>query len=177
MATNPNPFASKSGDTQSSRSMNVQLRIDDKDLKDFLRVMNSMGKEANTELKKEVLKISEMTATTLRFSASSKRQKIIANTIKARYDRLPTISIGGSKKITGYSRNGGTVGDMLYGVEFGARKGYLRNGGRSFPTRSNPTPSGGNNGWWIFPTLRKVQPEIRRRWYQAVDELIEQWSN
>jgi hypothetical protein len=174
---NPNAVSWKGGDTQSSRTMGVTIRVDDKDLRDFLRVMNSMGKEANTELKKEVLKISEMTATALRFSASSKRQKIIANTIKARYDRLPTVSIGGSKKITSYSRNGGTVGDMLYGVEFGAIKGYLKNGGRSFPTRSYPTPSGGNTGWWIFPTLRKMQPEIRRRWYQAVDELIDQWSN
>jgi hypothetical protein len=177
MASNPNPFSWKGGDTQSSRTMGVSLRVDDADLKDFLRVMNSMGKEANTQLKKEVEKISWMTATALRFSASSKRQKIIANTIKAKYDRMPTISIGGSKKITAYDRNGGTVGDMLYGVEFGARRGYLDNGGRSFPTRSYPTASGGNNGWWIFPTLRKMQPEIRRRWYQAVDELIDQWSN
>lgn len=177
MATNPNPFSSKGGDSQSSRTMSVSLRVDDQDLKDFLKVMNSMGKEANTELKDEVLKISGVMATALRFSASSKRQKIIANTIKSRYDRLPTISIGGSKKITSYNRKGGTVGDMLFGVEFGARQPYLKNGGRSFPVRSYPTPSGGNNGWWIFPTLRKMQPEIRRRWYQAVDDLIEKWDD
>lgn len=172
------PVSWKSGKTQSERSLSVSLRIDDQDLKDFLKVMNSMGKEANNELKDEVLSISEMMATALRFSASSKRQKIAANTIRARYDRLPTISIGGSKKITSYNRKGGTVGDMLFGVEFGAKLPYLRNGGRSFPTRSAMYgTTGGSKGYWIFPTLRKMQPEIRRRWYQAVDDLIEKWDD
>jgi hypothetical protein len=172
------PVSWKSGQAQSERSLSVALHIDDKDLKDFLRVMNTMGKEANNELRDDVLKISEVMATALRFSASSKRQKIAANTIRARYDRLPTISIGGSKKITSYNRKGGTVGDMLYGVEFGARKGYLKNGGRSFPTRSAPYgTTGGSRGYWIFPTLRRMQPEIRRRWYQAVDDLIEKWDD
>jgi hypothetical protein len=156
--------------------MNVTIRIDDQDLKDFLSVMNKMNKEANKELKDEVMDISRMTATALRLAAISPRQKIIADTIQARYDRIPTISIGGSKKITSYKRGGGTVGDILFGVEFGARRALLRNGGRAFPPRSAPTSNGGSKGYWLFPTLTKLQPEIRRRWYQAVDNLIDDWS-
>lgn len=165
---------------QRQRSMTVTLGIDDQDLKDFLKVMNRMGKEANTELKREVIKISEITAMSLRFSASSARQKIIANTIRAGYDRMPTIRIGGSKKISRNAKygKGGTVGDALFGVEFGAKQPFLKNGGRAFPTRSAMYGSkGGMKGYWIFPTLRNMQPEIRRRWYQAVDDLLEIWDN
>lgn len=173
---NNSPLATKRG-ASSSSSMNVTIRIDDQDLKDFLAVMNKMNKEANTDLKREVLKISEMTATALRLSAISPRQKIIADSIRPRYDRIPTISIGGSKKIQSYKRGGGTVGDILFGVEFGARRAFLRNGGRAFPPRSAPMGvGGGSRGYWLFPTLRGLQPEIKRRWYQAVDDLIEDWG-
>lgn len=173
---NNSPLASKRGKSTADRSMNVTIRIDDQDLKDFLSVMNKMNKEANKELKDEVMDISRMTATALRLAAISPRQKIIADTIQARYDRIPTISIGGSKKITSYKRGGGTVGDIMFGVEFGARRALLRNGGRAFPPRSAPTAGGGSKGYWLFPTLTGLQPEIRRRWYQAVDNLIDDWS-
>lgn len=172
---NNSPLATKKGAGSSSR-MKVTIRIDDQDLKDFLSVMNKMNKEANNELKREVLKISDMTATALRLAAISPRQKIIGNTIRSSWDRIPTISIGGDKKITQYKRNGGTVGDILFGVEFGARRALLRNGGRAFPPRSAPLGGGGSRGYWLFPTLRDQQPEIRRRWYQAVDDLIEDWG-
>jgi hypothetical protein len=166
---------------QNKRTMNVTIGIDDQDLKDFLKVMNKMGKDANTDLKREVVKISEITAMALRFSASSTRQKIIGNTIRAGWDRLPTVRIGGSKKMSSrakYGDKGGTVGDALFGIEFGAHNNFLKNGGRSFPTRSVPYGTrGGLRGYWIFPTLRKMQPEIRRRWYQAVDDLLEVWDN
>lgn len=180
MSEIPNLSSWKTPAAQPKRSMNVTIGIDDQDLKDFLKVMNRMGKEANTELKKEVIKISELTAMALRFSASSTRQKAIANTIRAGYDRMPTVRIGGSKKISRKARygRGGTVGDALFGVEFGSRNNFLRNGGRSFPTRSAPMGTkGGSRGYWIFPTLRHMQPEIRRRWYQAVDDLMEIWDN
>jgi len=174
---NNSPLVDKRGMATSDRSMNVTIRIDDQDLKNFLSVMNKMNKEANTELKQEVLNISRMTATALRLSAISPRQKIIADTITPRYDRTPTISIGGSKKIQSYKRGGGTVGDILFGVEFGAQQAFLRNGGRAFPPRSAPAGfGGGSRGYWLFPTLRGLQPEIRRRWYQAVDNLIDDWS-
>lgn len=166
---------------QSARTMNVSLKVDDKDLLALLKALNKMDKEANTTLKREVYKISEMTATALRFGAVSKRQKIIANTIRPRWDRMPMVSIGGTKKMSSKSRYGrkdGTVGDALFGVEFGAHKPFLRNGGRAFPARSVPYGSkGGTRGYWIFPTLRKMQPEIKRRWYQTVDDVIDNWGN
>ena len=175
MASN-SPLSSKSG-MGSSSSMNITMRIDDQDLLDLLKALNKMSKEANTELKNEVTKISLMTATALRLAAISPRQKIIADTIRPRFDRMPTISIGGSKKITSYKRGGGTVGDILFGVEFGAKQAFLRNGGRAFPLRSAPAGvGGGSRGYWLFPTLRTLQPEISRRWYQAVDNLIEDWD-
>jgi hypothetical protein len=167
--------------SQSARSMNVSMKIDDQDLLALLKAMNTMDKESKTTLKREVFKISEMTATALRFGAVSKRQKIIANTIRARWDRVPTISVGGSKKMSSKAKYGdksGTVGDALFGVEFGAKQNFLKNGGRSFPARSVPYGSrGGLRGYWIFPTLRHMQPEIKRRWYQAVDDVIDNWSN
>jgi hypothetical protein len=70
---------------------------------------------------------------------------------------------------------------LLFGNEFGSdrnvfgSKGNFPNGGRKFPERS-PREGRGNKGYWIFPTLKAMQPEITRRWKNAVGEVYENWT-
>jgi len=148
----------------------ITIRIDDRDVKELQRAIFRIQKEAKDELKDEVMDIARYAATQFQRSAQTTRQRLIAQSIKARRDVTPVIEIGGNRRMN--VRGGATYSDMLFGVEFGAVNGFLRNKGRAFPYR---TPD--NRGYWIFPTARKIQPEITRRWYQAVDDMLDRWTN
>lgn len=124
--------------------------------------------------------------------------RAVAATTKARRDRVPTIVIGGnvrakvSRKATANNPKP-YAGDLVFGSEFGMRydkkatltrryrdkQGRWRtkqgtkvttrfpNGGAKFPTRS-PREGQGNKGYWIFPTLKRLQPRITRDYHEAV---------
>lgn len=60
---------------------------------------------------------------------------------------------------------------ILAGVEFGAK--FLKN----FPPR---TPrfglTRGSRGYFIWPTLRRIQPDIIRRWEEAFSKVVSEWD-
>jgi hypothetical protein len=88
------------------------------------------------------------------------------------------VYIGGSK---GRASGGANAGQLLFGNEFGSdrnvkgSKGAFPNGGYRFPDRS-PDEGKGSRGYWIFPTLKSMQPEIKRRWLKAVDNVFDLWA-
>jgi hypothetical protein len=97
----------------------------------------------------------------------------VAATIRANKDRIPNVTIGGSK---GRFSGGAVSGQVLFGSEFGGPAPF-ENGGRRFPDRSRPQGRG-NEGYGIFITLKKIQPELTRRWKDAVSKrVIEKWDN
>jgi hypothetical protein len=65
---------------------------------------------------------------------------------------------------------------VLFGSEFGGPAPF-ENGGRRFPERSRPQGRG-NEGYGIFITLKRIQPELTRRWKDAVNRrVIEKWDD
>ncbi len=64
---------------------------------------------------------------------------------------------------------GGTTQNLLYGTEFGSRK-Y-----KQFPIRS-PKEGRGNRGYFIYPTLRKIQPQIIAKWELAFDKILKEFN-
>jgi hypothetical protein len=103
---------------------------------------------------------------------------IVAQTVRANKDRIPNVTIGGSR---GRASGGANAGILLFGNEFGSDRntfgsaGNFPNGGYKFPART-PREGRGNRGYWIFPTLKAMQPEITRRWKNAVGEVYENWT-
>jgi hypothetical protein len=124
--------------------------------------------------------------------------RAVAATTKARKDRVPTIVIGGNARARVSRKGTASnpkpyAGDLVFGSEFGMRydkqatltrrykdkQGRWRtkqgtglttrfpNGGAKFPTRS-PREGQGNAGYWIFPTLKRLQPRITRDYHEAV---------
>jgi hypothetical protein len=149
----------------------------DVDVKRVLKVLNTMGKEANTELRSEVINISQGLAQAIVAAAGqapfTMQAQRVASTVRANRDRVPSITVGGSRgKLSG----GATAGTVVYGNEFGANDGqFFPNGGRRFPERS-PKKGRGNTGYWIFPTLTAMQPQLVRDWKEAVGKIFEKWG-
>jgi hypothetical protein len=59
---------------------------------------------------------------------------------------------------------GGTTQQVWGGYEFGSRK-Y-----KQFPTWS------GKRGWFIYPTLKGVQPDIVKKWEQAFGKIVGKYT-
>jgi hypothetical protein len=64
---------------------------------------------------------------------------------------------------------GGTTQDLWGGAEFGSNK-Y-----KQFPVWSG-REGRGSRGWFIYPTLRSVQPEIIKRWETAFADIVKKYD-
>ncbi|HSG52445.1 MAG TPA: hypothetical protein VLA40_10085 [Rheinheimera sp.] len=158
----------------------VQIKPDQRQLRGLYQAFKEMDVDSKTKLKNDVTLISAWSVGELKagaFGSPMQEQSLrVADTIRANKDRIPNVTIGGSK-----SRfSGGAVsGEVLFGNEFGASpasaNGAFPNGGRRFPFRS-PSKGRGNEGYWIFKTLTGIQPEVTRRWKQSVTEVLNNWN-
>ena len=150
------------------------------EIRALLKDLNEMDKESKNELKEKVKGISSWVAEEIKTAASYapmyKQAMRVAQTTRANKDRVPSVTIGGSRvKFSG----GAVSGDVLIGSEFGADptsvNGQFPNGGRRFPYRS-PQRGRGSEGYWIYPTLRLAQPRITREWHEACDDVLANWT-
>lgn len=164
----------------------IRLSAAPEDLRGLIYAINQMDKEANKNLKDEVASISKWSAQGIIASAYSApmpaQAAIVASSVRANRDRIPNVTVGGTRgrKTRGSANRAGVpAGVLLKGNEFGAyptsEAGRFPNGGRRFPYRS-PSRGRGNTGYWIFPELRSQQPEITRKWKQAVNKVLDNWS-
>ena len=160
----------------------ITVKPDLSDYKALLKAISVMNKESQGALKDEVASISRWTAQGMVYASYGAlmpaQAAIVAATIRPARDRVPTVYIGGSK---GRASGGANAGQLLFGNEFGGErnvKGSLSafpNGGYRFPERS-PREGRGNAGYWIFPSLKEMQPTIKRRWEQAVIKVLDNWA-
>ena len=87
------------------------------------------------------------------------------------------VSISKSSKIGefryGFARqkfSGGANTQTLWGgVEFGSNKF------KQFPAYSG-RQGRGSRGWFIYPTLRRIQPELINKWEAAYNRILDKWA-
>ena len=80
--------------------------------------------------------------------------------------KIGEISYGfASQKFSG----GATTRDLWGGAEFGSNKF------KQFPVWSG-REGRGSRGWWIYPTLRSVQPEILKKWENGFSEIVKRFD-
>jgi len=166
-------------ETRTTKTISPDL----KDYRGLLKALSLMDKEAQFELKNDVYAISSWTAKGIQQAGYShpiypKQASIVAASVKPSRDRVPTVRVGGSK---GRVSGGANAGQLLWGNEFGGnRNAYgnltaFPNGGYRFPPRTS-REGRGNTGYWIFPTLKAMQPEIKRKWFAAVNKVMDNWA-
>lgn len=173
--TLPSPlYSGASGVAPKKRtgSSTIKLSPDTRQLRDLFKALKAMDKESNTKLRNEVSAISMWSANEIKmaafgFEVEARGQSIkLAQTVRGNRDRIPNVTIGGSK----VQFSGGAVSGMvLMGNEWGSSNTFP-NGGRRFPRNLYPT------GNWIFPTLRAIQPDVTRKWKDAVTDVLNNWN-
>jgi hypothetical protein len=159
-----------------------EIKIKDADINAIRKTFKNMDEIAQNDMNRAAQQIAIEAASAVGSALQSTPQgQAIARSIKVSpKSKTPFFTVGGSSVKL---KNGTPVGEIALGVEFGAyqdrprkRKGKSTNyvGYRQFQPRS-PREGRGNAGYFIFPTLKALQPEITKKWVDQVDRIRREW--
>ena len=148
----------------------ITVGFDQQEIRAILRSFKAMDDEAIDQAKQIGGDLAEFAAGKIRDYALGSRYvatRRVANavTIK-RSSKIGEFSYGqrGQRFFSG----GASTLDMVYGLEFGSV--YYP----QFPPRSD-RKGRGNVGYFIYPTLKRIQPEILKKWVVAFDKIVERF--
>jgi hypothetical protein len=148
----------------------ITVGFDQRQLSSILRSFKAMDDEAVDQARKIGGDLAEFAASKIRdYSLGSRyvgsRRVANAVTIK-RTSKIGEFSYG--LKSQRFFSGGASTLDTVYGLEFGSNR-YSQ-----FPNRS-PQLGRGSAGYFIFPTLKRIQPEILKKWLVAFDKIQERF--
>ena len=139
-----------------SKSLTVNVTVTG--ARETLAAFNRMPREANDSLRDRNTELAVTLASRVASAArgDSRQSALMAPTVKARRDRIPSIQAGGtsrvgSRQVPAYK--------ILFGSEFGAR--VLR----------QYRPHVGRGSYWMFKTVEENQPEIAAAWERVVADI------
>jgi hypothetical protein len=157
---------------------------DRKELASFAKVVRNMGETAKTETAKRVGAIAQKELDEIRRIASSRGK--VADRI-AQGGKVVKTSVLGEIKFgfAGQKFSGGATTQFNTrndppgqrkgigaATEFGS-KNYAQ-----FPRWSGPMPKGpGSRGWFIYPTIRHLQPTIIKEFEEVILEIKKEFVN
>lgn len=158
----------------------VVFALDPITLKAYLRAIAALPKDIQNEIRTDSQRMSVGLADDLKrsaYSAVPPVAKRVALSITTPRDRLPTVRIGGSKKVgLPYKdrETGRTIkapaGALLYGSEYGGRAGKDR-AGREMNNRFKAPRN--KSGYWINPTSEQWGSYLFQQWLAMVDKILE----
>jgi hypothetical protein len=151
-------------------SDNVEIAYNKQDLRKITSALKAMGDEATDAAKRESSAIAEFAQGKIQQKAVTRGKaadRIASGSRVSKSSKIGELSFGFvSQKFSG----GGTTKDLWGGTEFGSNK-Y-----KQFPIWSGQSPKGaGSQGWFIYPTLREIQPDIIAKWENAFDRILKEW--
>jgi hypothetical protein len=145
-------------------------------LKETLRALRGIDKEADVAVRNEVQKIANMMSKEIAAAgrSRSKRDAFVADSFRGTRERTPVVK-GGSASRMPVSRAGAgpRASDLIFGMEFGANQSGPN--GFRFPERT-PQRGRGSEGYWIFPTARRQQRRVVEMWGQALEKVAKEWG-
>ena len=144
-----------------------------KELALLAKTLGNMGDAALAEARQTSYALSEYSATEIKQAGYGRQvsaqavRRIVDGMRLSKTSKTGQISIG----FAGQRFSGGATTQMLWGgMEFGSNKF------KQFPNWSGRYGRG-SRGWFIYPTLRKIQPELTRRWTAMAERIIKGWAN
>jgi hypothetical protein len=148
-----------------------EVGLNKAELRGVLKALKNMEEGATEAAKRESGAISEYVRGKVIDSAHSLNSRAVASRIAEgskvkKSSKIGEITYGfASQKFSG----GADTRTLWGGSEFGSNK-Y-----KQFPIWSG-REGRGSRGYFIYPTLRKLQPEILTRWTSAFDKILKEWG-
>jgi hypothetical protein len=150
----------------------VKIAYDKSDLRGITRAFKAMDDEAVQAAKKESSALAEFAADKIKQTAATRQvsgtaaRRIADGVVISKSSKIGEFSYGFARqKFSG----GGSTLDLLYGMEFGSNRF------KQFPNRT-PNRGRGNSGYFIYPTLRQIQPDLIQKWETAFDRILKEWD-
>lgn len=143
------------------------ITYDKAELRSILRALKNMDEEATNQAKQVSGELAALALQQIQTAASTPAQQKIAQGGKvSRSSKVGEFSFGYvAQKYSG----GGTTQSLWPGYEFGS--------GRITQFRPWSGQQGrGSKGKFIYPTLRRIQPDIIRRWEEALAKIMKKWG-
>ena len=148
-----------------------EVGLNKAELRGVLKALKNMEEGATDAAKRESGAISDYVRGKVIDSAHTLNSRNVASRIAEgssvkKSSKIGEITYGfAAQKFSG----GASTKTLWGGSEFGSNK-Y-----RQFPIWSG-REGRGSRGYFIYPTLRKLQPEILRRWTSAFDDILKEWG-
>lgn len=147
------------------------VALDKTELRAVFKALKNMSEEANDEAKRQSGALAEFARDEVIQASNSLQSRKVASRIATgsrakKSSRIGEITYGfASQKFSG----GATTKTLWGGSEFGSNKF------KQFPVWSG-REGRGSKGWFIYPTLRRIQPEIVARWTASFDKILKEWT-
>jgi len=150
---------------------NETIAYNKKDLRDIYKAFKLMDEQATEEARTQSAALAYFASEEIKQTAATRTKSG-----KAAQRIADGVSISKSSKIGefsyGFARqkfSGGATTQTLWGgMEFGSNKF------KQFPTYSGRQGKG-SRGWFIYPTLRRIQPELIDKWEASFNRIIKEW--
>ena len=146
------------------------ISYDKAELRAILRSFKAMDEEATKQAKEQTSELAEYVRGKI-ISASGGASNKVAGKIAqgskvSKSSKIGEISFGfAGQKLSG----GGTTQQLWAGYEFGSNRF------KQFPVWSG-REGRGSRGWFIYPTLRSVQPDIVKKWENAFSKIVKEYN-
>ena len=150
-------------------SDNIEIAYNKQDLRAITSAFKAMDSEATDAAKRESSALAEFAQGKIQQKSTSRgvaAERIASGSRVSKSSKIGELSFGFvSQKFSG----GGTTKDLWGGTEFGSNKF------KQFPVWSGSGIRGGSKGWFIYPTLREIQPDLIAKWETAFDRILKEW--
>ena len=147
------------------------ISYDRAELRRITGAFKAMDQEAIDQAREESSALATYAADRIKVAASRRvvssiAAKKIADGVRiSKSSKIGEFSYGfASQKFSG----GGTTQMLWPGMEFGSNRF------KQFPRRT-PRKAKGNAGYFIYPTLREIQPYLVRQWESAFDKIVSKY--
>jgi hypothetical protein len=151
--------------------MAEQMAFDKTELRGVFKALKNMDEKATDEAKRVSGALADYARNEVISTASGLSSRAVASRIAQgarvkKSSKIGEITYGfAAQKFSG----GATTKDIWGGSEFGSNK-Y-----KQFPVWSG-REGRGSKGWFIYPTLRKIQPKIVTEWTEAFSKILKEWT-
>jgi hypothetical protein len=144
-----------------------------RELASLAKTFSAMGDDSVESAKKVSYEIAQLAKRAISEGAASRTKnnagarKVADGAQISRTSKTGKLSYGfDGQRFSG----GGSTKKLWGGLEFGSSRF------KQFPEWSGRYGSG-SRGWFIFPSLRKIQPELTLMWMKEVNNIIKDWKN